>query len=75
MATPQTRLRRPQPEDYRTAAEYRGARRNWKRSHGGSLLVLLAIAFAFGAWTSSQPAVWTLVVFAVVAWLNARSRP
>jgi hypothetical protein len=66
---------RPQPEQYRTAAEYRWARRLWKRRHGGSLLVTLAIAFVFGAWSGSQVALWGLVAFAIVAHLIARSRP
>ena len=49
---------RPQRSDYRTAAEYRWARRNWRRAHGGSLIVTLAIAFVFGAWTGSQTLLW-----------------
>lgn len=66
---------KPQPEQYRTAAEYRWARRLWRRAHGGSLLALLAIAFVFGAWSGSQAALWGLVSFAIVGWLVARSRP
>jgi hypothetical protein len=54
---------------------YRWALRNWKRRHGGSLLVTLAIAFLFGAWTGSQALLWALVAFAVVATMIARSRP
>ena len=54
---------------------YRWALRLWKRRHGGSLLVLLAIAFIFGAWTGSQALLWGLVAFAIVAWLIARNRP
>jgi len=68
---------RPQPESYRTRATYRWALRNWKRRHGGSLIVLLAIAFVFvfGALTGSQALLWGLVAFAVIAWLVARSSP
>jgi hypothetical protein len=66
---------RPQPEQFATRSEYRWALRLWKRRHGGSLLVLLAIAFIFGAWTGSQALLWGLVAFAIVAWLIARNRP
>jgi hypothetical protein len=66
---------RPQPEHYRTRSEYVWARRNWKRAHGGSLLVTLAIAFVFGAWSGSHAALLGLVAFAIVATAIARSRP
>jgi hypothetical protein len=66
---------RPRPQDYRTGAEYRWARRNWKRAHGGSLFALLLIAVFFGAWSGSQAALFGLVAFAIVAWLIARARP
>jgi len=66
---------RPQPEHYRTGAEYRWARRIWKRKHAGSLIAVLLIAVFFGAWSGSQAALWGLVAFAVVAHLIARSRP
>jgi hypothetical protein len=66
---------RPQPDQYATRAEYRWARRNWRRSHGGSLLGTLAIAVFFGALTGSQVALWALVAFAVAAHVAARSRP
>jgi hypothetical protein len=66
---------RPRPEQYPTRATYRWALRNWKRRHGGSLLVLLAIAFVFGALSGSVVALWGLTTFAVVMWLVARSRP
>jgi len=68
-------MARPQPEHYRTGAEYRWARRIWKRKHGGSLISVLLIAVFFGALTGSQALLWGLVAFAVVAWLIARSRP
>jgi len=66
---------RPQPENYRTRAEYRWARRNWKRAHGGSLVLLLCLAAFFGAWSGSQVAFWALVAFAVACWVIARNRP
>jgi hypothetical protein len=60
MAQSQTPAPRPDPAAYRTAAEYRWARRQWKRTHGGSLIVTLSIAFVFGAWTGSQTLLWLL---------------
>jgi hypothetical protein len=66
---------RPNPESFKTAAEYRWARRNWKRKHGGSLIAVLLIAVFFGALTGSQALLWGLVAFAIVAHLIARSRP
>jgi hypothetical protein len=71
----QTSARGPRPEQYRTAGEYFWARRRWKRTHGGSMIVTVAIAFLFGAWTGSQAALFALVAFAVVATLIARRRP
>jgi hypothetical protein len=67
--------RRPQPEDYGSAAEFRWARRNWRRSHGGGLFGLLLIAFVCGSLAGSTTAVFALMAFAVVCWLIARSRP
>ena len=72
MAHSQTPTRRPDPAEYRTGAEYRWARRQWKRSHGGSLIALLAIAVAFGAWSGSVAALWLLIAFAIVAHTIAR---
>jgi hypothetical protein len=72
---PDTPSTRPQPEHYRTRAEYRWALRNWKRRHGGSLILLLALAVFFGALTGSQALLWGLVVFAVVVFVIARNRP
>jgi hypothetical protein len=68
-------MSRPQPEQYPTRATYRWALRNWKRSHGGSLIGTLAIAVFFGAWSGSQVALFGLVGFAIVAHVIARSRP
>jgi hypothetical protein len=66
---------RPQPENFKTRAEYRWQLRLWKRRHGGSLIAVLAIAFVFGALTGSQALLWLLVAFAIVAHVIARSRP
>jgi hypothetical protein len=68
-------MARPQPQHYRTRAEYAWARRQWQRSHGGSLIVTLSIAVFFGAWTGSTTLLWGLVGFAVVCHVIARSRP
>jgi hypothetical protein len=67
--------RRPDPEDFKTRAEWRWARKRWKRSHGGSLITTLAIAVFFGALSGSQVILWGLVAFAIVAHVIARSRP
>jgi hypothetical protein len=68
-------MARPQPEQFATRAEYRWRLKLWKRRHGGSLLVTLAIAVFFGAWSGSQAVLFGLVAFAIVAHLIARSRP
>jgi hypothetical protein len=65
----------PRSEDYPTAWSYWQTRRNWRPSHGGSLLALLAIALVFGGLGGSTSAVFALMAFAVVAWVFARSRP
>jgi hypothetical protein len=66
---------RPQPEHYRTAGEYRWARKLWIRRHGGSLIGTLAIAVFFGALTGSTALLVLLILFALVATAYARSRP
>jgi hypothetical protein len=72
---PDTPKTRPQPEQYRTGAEYRWARKQWKRKHGGSLLMTLLIAIFFGALTGSTTLLFVLVAFAIVVHVIARSRP
>jgi hypothetical protein len=67
--------RRPQPEDFKTRAEYRWARKQWIRAHGGSLFGTLAIAIFFGALTGSQLLLVLLVASALVGTAIARSRP
>jgi hypothetical protein len=66
---------KPQPEQFRTGAEYRWARKLWLRRHGGSLIGTLAIAIFFGALTGSTVLLVLLVVFALVGTAYARSRP
>ena len=66
---------KPQPEQYRTRAEYRWARHLWVRSHGGTLIGTVAIAVLFGAWTGSVVLMLSLVVLALVGTAYARSRP
>ncbi len=66
---------RPQPENYRTGAEYRWARRLWRRSHGGSMIGNVAVAAIAGGITGSQVAVVVFIVLAVVVTLPRRSAP
>jgi hypothetical protein len=68
-------VRRPQPESFKTGAEYRWARKQWKRRHGGSLIAVLLIALVFGGLSGSTTVLWGFVAFAVVAWMVARSMP
>jgi len=75
MTERKTRAGRPQPEDFKTAAEYRWARKLWIRRHGGSLIGTLAIAVVFGGLTGSTTLLLLLVAFAIVATMIARSRP
>jgi hypothetical protein len=64
---------RPQPERYRTAAEYRWARRLWKRQHGGSLIGNVAVAAIAGGITGSQVAVVVFIIVAFVVTLARRA--
>jgi hypothetical protein len=66
---------RPRPEQHRTGAEYRWAKRLWLRRHGGYLWTTLAIAVFFGALTGSATLLILLIVFAFVMTAYARSRP
>lgn len=66
---------KPQKDQYSTRQEYSWANKQWKRSHGGSLLGTLAIAVFFGLITGSQVLLWLLVAFAIAVHLVARSRP
>jgi hypothetical protein len=68
-------MARPRPEQYRTAAEYRWARKLWKRRHGGSLIAVLLIAGFFGLLSGSAVALLVLVAFAIGGTMIARSRP
>ncbi len=75
MTHSQTPAQRPRPEDFKTRGEWRWARRQWKRKHGGSLIALLLIAAFFGALSGSQALLWGLVVFAIACHVVARTRP
>jgi hypothetical protein len=66
---------KPQPEQYRTASEYRWAKRLWLRRHGGHLWTTLAIAIFFGLLSGSATLLMLLVVFALLMTALARSRP
>jgi predicted lipid-binding transport protein (Tim44 family) len=72
MTQSQTPARRPRPEDFKTGAEWRWARKLWIRKHGGSLIGTLVIAVFFGALTGSTTLLFGLVAFAIVATLIAR---
>jgi hypothetical protein len=65
---------RPEPEQYRTRAEYRWARHLWIKRHGGSLIGTLAIAVIIGALSGSAVVLVLLVAFALLATAYARSR-
>ena len=68
-------MARPQPEQFRTRAEYRWQLKLWRRRHGGSFIAVLAIATVFGVLSGSAVALLVLVVFALLATAYARSRP
>jgi hypothetical protein len=44
---------RPQPESFKTGAEYRWARRLWRRRTGGSLITTAALALIVGGLSGS----------------------
>jgi TRAP-type C4-dicarboxylate transport system permease large subunit len=64
---------RPHPEQFKTAAEYRWARRLWKRKHGGSLAANVAVAAIAGGITGSAVAVAAFMTIAVAVTLARRS--
>ena len=66
---------KPHPEQFRSRAEYRWARKLWLRKHGGSLAGTLAIAVLFGVLSGSAVALILLVLVALVGTVYARSRP
>jgi len=68
-------MSRPQPEDFKTGAEYRWAKRLWLRRHGGYLWTTIALALLFGALTGSVVLLVLLVVAALAMTAYARSRP
>jgi hypothetical protein len=68
-------MSRPQPEDFKTGAEYRWAKRLWLRRHGGYLWTTIGLALLFGALTGSVVLLVLLVVAALAMTAYARSRP
>lgn len=66
---------KPRPEQFKTRAEYRWAKRLWFKSHGGRFWTTLAIAIIFGAWSGSALLLALLVLFALAGTAHARSRP
>ncbi len=63
---------RPRPDQYQTAWSYFWAKRAWKRSHGGSLIVNVAVAAIAGGITGSQVAVIGFIGLAVIVTLARR---
>ncbi len=55
-------MSKPQPEHYRTAAEYRWARRLWRKRTGGSPITTAALALIVGGLSGS--AVFAMVTLA-----------
>ena len=68
-------MSRPQPENFKTGAEYRWAKRLWLRRHGGYLWTTIGLALLFGALTGSVVLLVLLVVAALTMTAYARSRP
>ena len=62
----------PQPESFKTGAEYGWALKLWKRRHGGSMIGNVAVAAIAGWITGSQVAVVVFIVLAVVVTLARR---
>ncbi len=57
---------RPQPDQFRTGAEYRWARKVWRAKHGGSMVGNVAVAAVAGGITGSRVAVVAFIVLAVL---------
>lgn len=62
----------PQPKDYGTRAEYRWARRNWRRRHGGSLARAMILALLAAALLHAPVVFWVLLGLWAVARLAGR---
>lgn len=75
MTQPDVSRGRPRPEDYKTWAEYRWARKLWIHTHGGSFIGTLALALFFGALSGSHVVLVLFIAFAIVGTRIARSRP
>ena len=63
---------RPQPESFKTGAEYRWARKVWKARHGGSMVGNVAVAAIAGGITGSPVAVVAFILLAVLVTLARR---
>ena len=75
MTQPDSPPGRPRPEDYKTWAEYRWARKLWIRKHGGSFIGTLLIALFFGGLSGSSVVLYLFVALAIIGTVYARSRP
>jgi len=67
-------MSRPRQQDFPSAWAWWQARRVWRSFHGGSLLGVLALAFAFGLLTGKAVVLVILVFAAWLGWLFMRSR-
>ena len=64
---------RPQPDNFRTAAEYRWARRLWRKRTGGSLITTAALALLVGGLSGSAVLATLTLVGALGVHLSLRS--
>lgn len=65
-------LPKPRPENYRTGAEYRWAKRAWRKRTGGSLITTVLLAAIFGALTGSPTLLWGTIALALLFHLALR---
>ncbi len=73
MREPPITHQRPQPDNFKTGAEYRWASRQWRAKHGGSMFANVAVAIIAGAITGSAVLLALFVVLAVTVTLARRS--
>lgn len=65
-------LPKPLPEDYRTRAEYRWAKRAWHKRTGGSLITTVLLAAFVGALSGSSTLLWGTIALALLFHLALR---
>jgi hypothetical protein len=64
---------RPQPESFKTGAEYRCARRLWRKRTGGSLVTTAALALIVGGLSGSAVLAMLTLFGALGVHLHLRS--